>query len=414
MQHHLLDHLFRHHHGKMVSILTRIFGLSHLETIEDAVQDTFIQASIKWRTQIPENPEAWLTAASKNRVLDIFRQINASKNREELVHSSSQAMGMAELFLDSEIEDSQLRMIFTACHPQLNQLEQIAFALKTVAGFSAKEIASALLTKEETVKKRLTRARKTIQEKQIAFSIPTGKELATRLDIVLDVLYLIFNEGFHSNKKETLIRSELCGEAIRLCTIVIKKETVRNAKAYALFALMCFHAARMESKLNLNNEIIDLKNQDRSLWYTPMIELGNSAMFKAMNTQEYSPFHYEAAIAAEHLKAHSFETTHWVKILDWYQQYVQAYPSPLLTLNMVLVYLQLKNTAAAYAILCNLKAEDFNQRAYLFYGAWAEYYLVTNESYHAMASLQKAIDCTSNETEKSFMQKKLKKLTNEC
>lgn len=410
MQDNIIDHLFRHHHGKMVSTLTRIFGLSHLETIEDAVQDTFIQASIKWRTQIPENPEAWLTAASKNRVLDLFRQLKSSKNREELSYSSAEAMGMAELFLDSEIEDSQLRMIFTACHPQLHQLEQIAFALKTVAGFSAKEIASALLTKEDTVKKRLTRARKTIQEQQISFSIPTGNHLPERLDKVLEVLYLIFNEGFHSNKQDILIRKELCGEAIRLCKFLLKNKTVRSSKCYALFALMCFHAARLDSKLDTNNEIVDLKNQDRKLWYFPLIELGNSCMFKAMDTHLLSPYHYEAAIAAEHLKAVTFTTTNWNKILDWYQQYIQHYPSPLLLLNTVMVYLQLKNTETAYAILSDLKESEFNQRVYLFYGAWSEYYIEIKENYHAMAYLQKAIDHTNNETEKKFLKKKLERI----
>jgi len=189
MQDQLMDHLFRHHYGKMVSVLTRIFGLSHLETIEDAVQDTFIQASTSWRKQKPDNPEAWLTKAAKNRVLDLFRQIKSSKERESLVQSSSEAMGLAELFLDAEIEDSQLRMIFTACHPK------------------------------------------------------------------------IFNEGFHSGKQTILVRKELCGEAMRLCQIILKNKTIRTGKAYALFSLMCFHAARLDSKLDVANEIVDLKNR---------------------------------------------------------------------------------------------------------------------------------------------------------
>lgn len=410
MQNKIIDHLFRHHYGKMVSILTRIFGLAHLETIEDAVQDTFIQASIKWRTQTPDNPEAWLTAASKNRVLDIFRQIKASKDRESLVSSSSEAMAMADLFLENEIEDSQLRMIFTACHPQLHQTEQIAFALKTVVGFSPKEIASALLSKEDTIKKRLFRARKTIQKEQIAFIIPTGKELTKRLNKVLDVLYLIFNEGFHSNKKDTLIRKELCGEAIRLCTIILKNKTVRNSKTYALFSLMCFHASRLESKLNLQNEIVDLKNQDRSLWYTPMIEMGHHSLSKAMLTEEISSYHYEALIASEHVKAHTFEKTNWKKILHWYEQYVLIAPSPMLFLNLAMVHLQLKNRESTYNILNDLKEESFNQRKYLFYALWAEYHLELGENYHAIAYLQKAINHVNNCNEKKYLKIKLEKL----
>lgn len=208
-----MDHLFRHHYGKMVSVLTRIFGLAHLETIEDAIQDTFIKALSAWRKQQPEYPEAWLTQAAKNRVLDIFRKLKSEKQRAHSFSSGMEARAINELFLDTEIKDSQLRMIFTACHPSLAPSEQIAFSLKTISGFSTREIASALLTKEETVKKRLSRARKTIKSRELSFEIPSGKELPKRTSSVLEVLYLIFNEGFHSNRTDILIRKELCSES---------------------------------------------------------------------------------------------------------------------------------------------------------------------------------------------------------
>ena len=198
----LIDHLFRHHSGKMVSVLTRIFGFSNLEIIEDAVQDTFLKASISWRKIQPDNPEAWLTQAAKNRVLDLFRKIHTEKKLLPELKSGIEAIAIHELFLDSEIEDAQLRMIFTACHPNLDPRDRISFALKIISGFSTKEIASALLTKEETVKKRILRAKKIIQKSNITFKIPQGKELPQRIESVLEVLYLIFNEGFHSNKKE--------------------------------------------------------------------------------------------------------------------------------------------------------------------------------------------------------------------
>ena len=200
----LIDHLFRHHSGKMVSVLTRIFGLSHLEIIEDAIQDTFIKASITWRNQIPDNPKAWLTQAAKNRVLDIFRKLKTEKRHFPNFNLEKNTLAIDDFFLDTEIEDAQLRMIFTACHPSLDSRDQISFALKTVSGFSIKEIASALLTKDDTIKKRLTRARKTISKSQLKFQIPQGNELPIRLNRVMEVLYLIFNEGFHSNKKEKI------------------------------------------------------------------------------------------------------------------------------------------------------------------------------------------------------------------
>ncbi|WP_029209636.1 RNA polymerase sigma factor [Aquimarina agarilytica] len=406
-----IDHLFRHHYGKMVSILTRIFGLQHLETIEDAVQDTFVKAALSWRNHPPDNPEAWLTKAAKNRVLDLFRQIKASKGREHIVGSSSEAMLITELFLDSEIEDSQLRMIFTSCHPKLHVTDQIAFALRTISGFSSKEIASALLTKEETIKKRLTRARKIIKEQQISFKIPVGNALPKRLHSVLSVLYLMFNEGFHSNKQDILIRKDLCGEAMRLCQLLLKNKTVRNSDTYALFALMCFHAARLESKLTTENEIVDLKNQDRNQWYFPLIELGNSCMFKAVEAPVFSVYHYEAAIACEHLKASSFKNTNWTKIDEWYGQLYSLNPSPMIILNIAMVKLQLREFTAAYRILNELTAADFNQRAYLYYGAWAEYHLEKEQIGLALIQMEEALKHVKNSAEKTYLLNKKKELT---
>lgn len=188
----IIDHLFRHQHGRMVAILTRIFGLSNLEIIEDAVQDTFIKAMGTWRNGMPDNPEAWLTQAAKNRMIDLFRKLKSEKERAAYMESGTSTISVNELFLDDEIADSQLRMIFTACHPQLDPRDQIAFALKTIAGFSQKEIASALLLKEEAIKKRLSRARKAIGIKSISFEIPQGEQLNQRMIRVLEVLYLLF------------------------------------------------------------------------------------------------------------------------------------------------------------------------------------------------------------------------------
>ena len=303
MQDQIIDHLFRHQFGKMVSILTKIFGFENHEIIEDAVQDTFIKAMHSWKTKMPDNPEAWLTAAAKNRVIDIFRSLKAEKARSILNNNpKSLVFNIDELFLEDEIEDSQLRMIFTACHPLLDAKEQIAFALRSISGFSIKEISVALLTQEDTIKKRLQRARKMIAEKGLKFEIPAGADLPARIDRVIEVIYLIFNEGFHSNKKELVIRKDLCGEALRLTKMVLKKEVLRTPKLYALLVLICFHSARLDSKVDENNELISLSKQDRKKWYFPLIAVGSEAMNKAVeNLDHYSSYHYEAAIAAEHL-----------------------------------------------------------------------------------------------------------------
>ncbi len=406
----IIDHLFRHQYGKMVSILTRIFGFENLELIEDAVQDTFINAMLVWRKQIPENPEAWLTQAAKNRAVDLFRKLSAENKRKAHFDSGPAAISFQNLFLEHEIEDSQLRMIFTACHEALKPQDQIAFALKTISGFSSKEIASALLLKEETIKKRLSRARKTIAEKNIAFQIPQGKELPTRLNRVLEIIYLIFNEGFHSNKQEILIRKDLCGEALRLCKFLLKNTFTRTPSVYALFALLCFHSSRLDSKIDESNEIIDLKNQDRTKWYRPLIELGNAAMVNAFDTEEYSSYHLEAAIAFEHVIAKDFASTNWEKILMWYEKLYALQATSFSLLNIAFIHMQLDEMDKAYAILQEINPAQLEQRTYLYYGTFAEYYYRNNEKQLALQHIDDALQLVKNEFEKKYLLKKRKKI----
>jgi len=408
----LIDHLFRHHSGKMVSILTRVFGLSHLETIEDAVQDTFIKASLSWRTTLPDNPEGWLIKAAKNRVIDIFRKLKNEEKKILNFDKGISSIAINELFLDTEIEDAQLRMIFTACHPKLDSKDRISFALKTVSGFSIKEIASALLTKENTIKKRLSRAKKAIITANLKFQIPLGKELPKRLDSVLEVLYLIFNEGFHSNKKEILIRKELCGEAMRLCKFILKNKHTQHPNTYALFALMCFHSARLQSKITIENELLDLKNQDRSTWYLPLISLGNTMMTKAVEQNEFSTYHYEAAIAAEHLKATTFKLTNWNKILYYYDCLYAIQPMPIYLLTIAVIAIQNKDYTTAKLYFDKLNPEDLSQRSYLYYGAKSDYYKGTHQLQKAILNIDLAIKTVINQLEKKYLIRKKEVLEN--
>ncbi len=402
----LIDHLFRYHSGKMVSVLTRIFGLKHLDIIEDAVQDTFIKASISWRNKPPDYPEAWLTQAAKNRVLDIFRKLKTEQKHFPNINQGTDTIAINELFLDTEIEDAQLSMIFTACHPKLDPKDRISFALKTVSGFSIKEISSALLTKEDTIKKRLLRARKTIRQSQLKFQTPIGKELSIRLESVLDVLYLIFNEGFHSNQKEKLIHKELCGEAIRLCQMLLKNKLTKTPEAYALCALMYFHSARLDTKTNAENMLLDLKTQDRSQWYVPLIKLGHAMMNKAVETSEFSRYHYEAAIASEHLKVSCFEDTNWDNILHWYQCLNTLQPMPAHLLTMAVICIQNKDYNKAKDYFDRLNPENLAQRSYLYYAAKADYFTVLNNANEAITYIDLAINRVTNLQEKDYLLKK--------
>ena len=402
----VVDHLFRHQYGKMIAVLTSFFGLAHLELIEDAVQDTFVKATLQWRNNIPENPEAWFIKAAKNRTIDLLRKIKAEHIRSEKLAHGAASIQLNELFLEHEIEDSQLRMIFVACHPELAPEEQIAFALKTISGFSMKEIAAALLLKEETIKKRLVRARKKIVQKSIDFEFPDAKALNLRLSKVLQVVYLIFNEGFHSAKREPLVDTHLCGESLRLCQLLLKKPMLRNGNSYALFALLCFHAARIESKVSSQQEIIDLEHQDRNLWHIPLIKMGNQAMMAAVSYPEKSSYTLEAAIAAEHLKAKDFKSTNWGQVLAYYTQLQAIYPSNYNLLNMAIVHLQLGEFEQAKQLLDAIPPAKLGQREYLLHGSFADYHFKTGNSNAAIAALDQAIALSTNNSEKKYLQQK--------
>lgn len=402
----IVDHLFRHQYGKMIAILTNVFGLSNIQIIEDAVQDAFLKATLSWRQKMPDNPEAWLTQVAKNRMIDLLREVKADQSRLDKIVNGPAVKQINDLFLDHEVEDSQLRMIFVACHPVLAAKEQIAFALKTISGFSIKEIASALLTKEETIKKRLSRARKLIVSKDIKFEFPNPNDVKYRLERVMEVLYLTFNEGFHSANKLKLVRKDLCGEAIRLCSLLLKKEQFRSGSLYALFSLMCFHSSRIDSKTNEHDEIVDLKHQDRSKWYVPLINIGQDAFYKASVFEDISHYHYEAAIALEHLKAKSFDETNWKSILQIYKQLDDIKQSISSDLNKAIVHLQLGYLENAKVLLDTINADDLEQRAYLYYGCYAEYYLQSGAIEEALAYLDQSIDKVSNQLEMTYLIKK--------
>lgn len=406
-----IDHLFRKQYGKMVSVLTRMIGLNNLSMAEDAVQDTFIKAMSSWQMKgIPDCPEAWLMKAAKNRSIDLIRKIKSDQNREVLFVNGASSMALEELFLDSEIEDSVLRMIFTACHPALKQKDQLAFALKTISGFSASEIATALLSTQESVKKSLQRARKSIQENGMQFEIPQGQELQDRLPRVHQVLYLIFNEGYQSTNKKNLVRYELCEEAMRLTKILTDHKYGSNEESLAVMALMCFHSARIKTKISANNKIVQLADQDRSKWLQPLIHLGNNYMASAVQSGSYSSYHYEAAIASEHLKADSIEDTDWNQISLWYDQLYRLHPTPMIKLNQSIVHLQLKNFSEAKNILDHIEPKSLAKRSYLYYSALAEYHQLTHQIEAAIDDLLTAIVCTSNVQEKEFLSNKIRKL----
>src|ERR1700744_5032876 len=269
----LVDHLFRLEAGKMVAILTRLFGLHNLELAEDVLQDTLHQALHDWSLAgIPDNPEGWLMVVAKRKAINTIKREKFYRSfagdMDALLKSEwTAAYTMDQVFLEHEIRDSQLRMIFTCCHPALPMEGQLALTLKTLCGFTIPEIAAALLTTESNINKRLYRAKEKIRNEEIPFTVPSGRHLLPRLDAVLLVIYLLFNEGYNSSGDNAVIRQDLCLEAMRLAMLLTDKAVTNGYQpVYALLALLCLHSARFDARLDTNNSLIVLEEQDRGRW----------------------------------------------------------------------------------------------------------------------------------------------------
>jgi RNA polymerase sigma factor (sigma-70 family) len=410
-----IDHLFRHEAGKMTAALSRLLGLQNLETAQDIVQDTLLQAMSTWSyNNIPDNPAAWLYRVAKNKAIDFlrrqkrFREI--SPEYAYLLQSEySLAPTVNSLFLENEIEDSQLRMMFACCHPLIPAESQVALTLKTLCGLSTAEIAHAFLTTEETIAKRIYRAKEKIKAEQIELVAPTGQELQQRLDTVLKSLYLLFNEGYNSSHPDQLIREDLCEEAMRLCHLLSQHSLTRFPRTYALLSLFCFQASRLHARLDDKGHIIILKYQNRNNWNRSLIRKGFDCLEMAAEPFEVSTYHLEAAIASLHAAAPSFEQTDWKSIYDLYELLYQLQPNPVVAMN--------KGIASAYAIskqhaLNELHEISGLENHHLYFASLGELYLDIKEPLKAKENFEKAMRLTHSASEKQFLTEKIRLCSN--
>lgn len=411
----IVDHLFRHESGKMIAVLTRIFGVHNLEMAEDVVQEAFLKATQVWKFELPDNPSAWLMKVAKNKALDIIRrQQNFRQYSQEVATLLQQEAETAidQFFHEAEISDSQLRLIFTCCHPLLKEEDQVALTLKTVSGFGIREIAKALLANEETIQKRLYRAKQFIHEENIEFEIPAGKDLNRRVEMVHAVLYLLFNEGYNSTKSDELIQYDLCAEAMRLCKLLVEHPSVTSSSSPALLSLMCFHAARFESRLDENNSIILLSEQDRSKWNKELIKVGSYYLNLSSQGSAISVYHIESAIAAEHSSTENFKDTNWERLLQMYNLLLKVKPSPIVELNRAVVLGELGQILAAIETILSIRKIDHLLDSYYIYSAvLGDLYKRMNHTEKATEYLIEAYRLTTSDAEKKLITKKLEEVT---
>ncbi|NIR51340.1 sigma-70 family RNA polymerase sigma factor, partial [candidate division KSB1 bacterium] len=334
---HLVEHLFRHQSAQVVSTLTRYFGVDNLDLIEDVVQETLLKALKQWVFGgVPKNPAGWLLQTAKNQAIDVLRRRSAFRTKQKQLadHIEHATPEMDEaVHLNHELEDDQLRMMFTCCHPVLSREARVALTLKILCGFSVVEIARAFLTQEATIAQRLVRAKRKIREDNLFLTFPEFELSNERLDSVLEVLYLFFNEGYKAHQGEDLIRQDLCYEAIRLTSLLAAHPKGDLPKVHALLALMLLQGTRLPTRLDSDGNLLLLKEQDRSKWDRDMIQLGLHHLEKSASGEFLSEYHLQAGIAACHATASDYDSTDWHRILTYYDELIRLSHSPVVALN---------------------------------------------------------------------------------
>jgi RNA polymerase sigma factor (sigma-70 family) len=405
----LVEHFFRREAGRLVSVLTRIFGWRNFDLVEDMVQATLLDALQSWRVQVPDNPSGWVHRIAKNKILDALRRdkighrVTAEIAATRPVHEE----GLDELFLDTEIEDSQLRMMFACCHPRLARENQLALTLKALCGFGHSEIARALLVGEETIKKRLQRATRDLIDYKISLDPPPADELAQRLDRVHQVLYLLFNEGYSASEGETAIRADLCEEAARLCHLLCCHPRCSTPPTHALMALMLFHAARLDARLDQRGAILLMEDQDRGQWDHRLIRRAQEFLDQSAEGTVISAFHLEAAIACHHCTAKSYAETDWPAILRLYDALLTIHRSPVYLLNRAIVVAQIEGPHAGILALDEAGQDPALRHYHLFDATLGEFYRRAGDPARARQHLEAARQKTRSPFDRELIDRRL-------
>jgi len=405
-----LKFLFKQEFSKMVAVISKLFGLQHIEIAEDIVSETFLQAAETWDTKgIPVNPTAWLYAVAKQKTLYHFRRnkIFEKKIVPELKTTQENELEIDALdFSQQHIKDSQLQMIFAICNPAIASEAQIGLALRILCGFGIDEIAEAFLTNKETINKRLFRAKEKLRTEKIQMEMPPENKIPERLDNALHIIYLLFNEGYYSKTKNQILQKELCVEAMRLAIMLTEYEKTNLPKTNALIALMCFHASRFDARQTSEDSIVLYDDQDKNLWDESLINQGMHFLDLSAEGNEISSYHLEARIAYWHsLKEDSQEK--WDEILQLYNQLLLINYSPVVALNRTYALFKANGSQEALKEAEKLKLET----SHFYFALLGELYKNLDKE-KARNNFQKAYDVARTQSEKKVIQNKIEELKN--
>ncbi len=412
--HGLVDHLFRHEAGRMVAALTRSFGPAHLGLAEEVVQEALIQALRRWPFHgIPDKPGAWLYRVARNLALDRLRRDATFRDKEDSIRHTLQHesdLGIPRAHLDDEVSDDQLRLVFLCCHPEVPLDARVALTLKTVGGFSVPEIARAFLAQPTTVAQRLVRAQRRIRDRRIPFELPAGAELESRLDAVLEVLYLLFNEGYATSGGDELVRSDLCAESLRLVEHLASLPITARPAVFALHALLLFQASRLPARVDAQGNLVRLPQQDRRLWHRGLVQKAFEALRRATTGQQQSPYHLQAAIAAHHAVASGDGDTDWRTILELYDRLHAINPSPIVALNRAVAVARVHGPRQGLEALREIESHRAVRKYYLLGAIRGELHTELGELDAAAAAYRLALDCPCNAPERRFLEGQLRSL----
>ncbi|HEX3376141.1 MAG TPA: RNA polymerase sigma factor [Candidatus Acidoferrales bacterium] len=405
-----IDEVYRAEWGRIVATLIRLF--SDFDLAEECAQEAFAAAVDQWRDAgIPDSPRAWIIQTAKHKAIDRIRRRGLYAEKLESYVVSGFVRAAEEPDYDNdEISDDLLRLIFTCCHPALAPEAQIALTLRTLCGLETEEIARAFLVSPTTMAQRLVRAKNKIREAGIPYVVPGSNDIAARLDAVLTVIYLVFNEGYAATRGESLVRTDLCSEAIRLGRLILAQMGPQPpSEARALLALMLLHDARRDARLDDTGEIVTLEDQDRTRWNRQHI---NEALLFMQDSPDAAlgPFALQAAIVAVHCKAPRAADTDWAEIVRLYTQLLRVQPSPIVSLNCAVAIAMAEGPRAGLSAIDELAAADNLKDYHLMHAARAD--LLRRLGMHAEAAenYSRALKLATNESERRFLERRLREV----